>query len=229
MIISSFAFGQDEKKVELGEVNVTPPKFLGVEIEKPVTILGSLDAYLRDNLRYPDQAAKWSQEGTEVVQFVITPTGKVTDFTVINSVSPEIDREVIRVLQTTSGKWMPGSNNDKPVAMENEVSITFAVEGSTTDFLKTGELYFRKGSTLFLVKDKPKRAIQNYDKGLVFLPKDKSLLLMRGLARYDLGDKDGACRDWNRIKALGGDQGDFFLDSFCEMKGYAEMISILEE
>lgn len=227
-IISSFAFGQD-LKVNVPEVKVTPPKFTGIEIKKAETPLGILETYVRDNLQYPDRAYDYYNEGTEVVQFVITPTGEVTDFTVVNSVSLEIDDEVIRVLKTTSGMWTPGYNNDQPVAMEKEISIVFKPEGSRTDFLKTGQTYFKKGGTLLLVKDNPRKAVREYNKAFVLLPSDKSLLIMRGLAKFETGDKDGACRDWTRIKALGGNQGDVYLDSFCEMKGYAEMIKILDE
>jgi len=125
---------------------------------------------------------------------------------------------------------MPGYNNDQPVAMEKEVSIAFKIDNEgTIDFYDLGQWYYKRGSTMLLIKDKPKKAVKSYDKAIVLLPNDKSLLIMRGLARFETGDKDGACRDWKRIKSLGSEQGDFYLDSFCEMKGYAEMVSILQE
>ena len=50
-----------------------------------------------------------------------------------------------------------------------------------------------------------------------------------GMCRYELGNEDGACEDWNKIKALGGIEADYQLDNFCEMKGYAELIRMLDE
>jgi len=50
MLISSFAFGQEQKTEVLEEVKVTPPKFAGIEVEKTVSTFGTLEAYLRDNI-----------------------------------------------------------------------------------------------------------------------------------------------------------------------------------
>jgi hypothetical protein len=41
--------------------------------------------------------------------------------------------------------------------------------------------------------------------------------------------KKGACQDWNRLKTLGGTAGDPYLDNFCELKGYNEMISTIQK
>ena len=60
-----------------------------------------------------------------------------------------------------------------------------------------------------------------------YLPYDKSLLYVRGICKYELGDKEGALKDWNRIVALGGmDFSDIAYDS-SKMKGYDEMAEIL--
>lgn len=61
------------------------------------------------------------------------------------------------------------------------------------------------------------------------MPNDESFLVIRGMCRYELGDKTGACQDWKRIKVLGGLESDFYLNNFCEFKGYSDMISTLNE
>jgi len=237
MILSVIAFGQNQRPKLLEEVEVIPPAFTG--IKGVVTIIQeeefeSIEDYLSKNVQYPEESGEFLFEGTEVVQFVVTSSGEVTNFKVINSVSSEIDDEVIRVLKTTNGMWKPGSNNGKPVAMEKEVSIIFKIDetkerAETKDLAKIVERFYRKGSKNLLIKNKPKRALKYYDKGIVLLPNEKSLLLVRGLARFELGNQEGACRDWNRIKTLGGFESDPYLDNFCEMKGYAELIRMLEE
>jgi hypothetical protein len=67
-----------------------------------------------------------------------------------------------------------------------------------------------------------------YDKAVRYAPNDKCLLAIRGICKYQLGDKAGACTDWNRIRTLGGMEGDAFLDNFCEYKGYNEMIGMVQ-
>lgn len=239
MIISIITFGQEKKQFsnEIKGVTVSPPRFTGNE--ELLTLLdetqfGSLNDFLMKNIQYPEKAAESFMEGTEVVRFVVTPKGEVTDFNIINSVSPEIDQEVMRVLKTTSKMWKPGTQNGMPAAIEQEVSIAFALDVSngtdqTKEFYDLAKRNFIKGNNKLFVKENSKSALKYYNRAVCYLPNDKALLVTRGLCRYELGDKNGACQDWNRIKTLGGFEGDAYLDNFCGMKGYAEMISTLQE
>ena len=86
----------------------------------------SLNDYLSDRIAHPSQFSKRKKtEGTEVIQFDVTPEGELSQFRVINSVSPEIDEHVISVLKTTSGFWTPGENNGEPATMTREISVVF--------------------------------------------------------------------------------------------------------
>ncbi len=231
MLISAITYGQDQKSRVMEEIKVVPPKFTGIARVAPIVLESRfepvLQEYMTKNIEYPQVAYNRHEEGTAVVSFVVTPNGEVEDFQIVNSVSPEIDQEVIRVLQTTSGMWMPGYNNSEAVAMEKEVSVLFRINPNN-DFIHETQKIFTHGSMAMFIKEKPKRALRIYDRGIVLMPNDKSLLLVRGLTRYELGDKDGACRDWNRIKTLGG-ECEYYLNEFCEMKGYADMIQIIGE
>jgi len=238
MILSGIAFGQNEevkmKHVDVDEVNVVPPKFTGISNPVPVIKDGtfeSINDYLARNIEYPEKDAKNFNQGTEVVQFNVSPTGELTDFTIINSVSPQFNEEVIRVLKTTNGMWVPGFNNSNPVAMEKEVSVVFKIEGTrfTPDFKTQASKHFSKGGEVFLAEHNPKKALKHYNKGILLLPSDESLLLMRGMARYETGDKDGAIRDWERIKMLGGNLNDDLLGKISSLKGYEELTHLLSE
>lgn len=233
MVISIITFGQEQKRHMLSEVEVTPPRFTGNEdVLKKVHEDGFsyLKDYMAKHIQYPEQAMMWMEEGTEVIKFVVTPTGEVTDFKVINSVSPEIDKEVIRVLQTTSGMWMPASNNGKPVAIEKEISVAFSTDQQdpAKRFAHIAKANFVAGNSRFFIKKNGTKALKYYNCAIRYLPNDKCLLVTRGICKYELGDKSGACKDWTRIKALGGYEGDVFLDNFCEYKGYSEMISTIK-
>lgn len=234
LMISSMSFGQD-LNVNLGEISVTPPKFAGIRIEKSSPETGSIETYIKDNIVYPDVdgdlEAEWYNEGTEVVQFVITPKGEVTDLNVINSVSKEIDNEVLRILKTTNGMWVPGKNNEDPVAMEKEVSIAFKIKGygKDTDFKTLAQKYAAEGTTLLLRKENPKKALKSFNKGIKLLPYDKCLLMSRGLAKYELGDKEGAYKDWFRLKTLGGNLADEYLKNFEDINGYADLTRTLNK
>ena len=240
MLVSIITFGQEKKQYfdEIKGVKMSPPRFIGNENLSAVlnqTQFRSINDYLAKQIQYPEKSKDWQEEGTEVIQFVVTPKSEVTDLRIINSVSSEIDREVIRVLKTTNGLWMPGLNNGQPVAMGKEISINFkfcnsADEiNSATNFVDLAKQYFNKGNRQLFVKENIKSALRQYNKAICYLPNDKSILAIRGICKYELGDKNGACTDWNRVKALGGLTTDYYLDKFCELKGYSELVSSLQE
>ncbi|MDD2304239.1 MAG: energy transducer TonB [Prolixibacteraceae bacterium] len=239
LAIAVITVGQDKKKYpnEIEGVRVSPPRFIGSE-KLPAMLntkeeFSTLGEFMSMYIQYPEKAKDRFQEGTEVIQFNVSPSGELADFKIINSITPEIDAEVIRVLKKTDRMWNPGTNNGVPVAMEKEFSISFKLpygaSDLTTDFTAEAQSYFKKGNKKFFIKDNNKSALRFYDKAMQYLPNDKALLVTRGMCRYELGDNNGACRDWNRIKTLGGYEGDAYLNNFCDYKGYADLISILQK
>lgn len=252
LLLSVLTIAQEKKQqsIELEGVNVYPPVFQGTEqlrIALQEEEATSLNNYMKTHIVYPEKSKKWLKEGTEVVAFSITEKGEVADFQVINSVSPEIDEEVIRVLKTTSRMWNPGLNNGKPISMEKEVSVVFNIGSDPSnaeqfDFDIVAKRYFKKGNKKLFFKQDTKAALKNFDKAICYLPNDKCLLISRGMCRYELGDTEGACTDFNRIKTLGGtataedENGnpkktveDEYLENFCGFKGYADLVDILKE
>jgi hypothetical protein len=219
-------FGQQQKVYSLPGVEVSPPELM-------IKIQGNSDSYLNDYLKSnflcPESAAQWNDEGVEVVKFVVSTTGKVEDLKVLCSVSPAIDAEILRVLESTSGLWRPCIENGKPVAREKEVSVFIAGDGinPTQRFLQLAKQQFALGNKKFFMKKDNKSALYFFDKALCYMPYDKCILSTRGMCKYQLGDKQGACKDWNRVKDLGGVDADSFLNNLCEMEGYKEMISMV--
>ena len=235
LISSIMVFGQDETKqinVEVDEVKVTPPKFTGIENATASSNTGEsalINNYLIKNLVCPKGAVECEKEGTEVIEFTVNPDGKLSNFKVINSVCSEVDEELIRLLRSTNGMWLPGYNNGEPTAMEREVSLmigSYKPDEIASHFVNKAEKLFEMGSLSFCVDQKPKKALRYYDKGLRYMPNDKSLLLLRGFCNYEIGKTEKAKRDWERIQTLGGTNGVYF-DELVEMKGYEEMKKIL--
>lgn len=234
LVISGLTYSQNEKShATLEQVEVAPPEFVGVHnatifLSEKTTHSSLLMNYMKNKVEYPEIDIERTNEGKEIVRFTVNPDGSLTNFTVVNSVSPSIDEEVIDALKTTDGMWKPGYNNENVVPMEKEFSMVFKIIG-TNDLITRATEQFKRGNKLLLIKEKPQRALQHFDQGLVYVPESKPLLFLRGLTRYELGDKDGACQDWNRVKSLGGIEADGWLDNYCEMAGYAEMMEIVNE
>ena len=76
------------------------------------------------NLRYPAEAMATNIQGRVVVRFVVTEKGKIASPEVIKSVSPELDAEAIRVLQTLSD-FNPGTIDGKPVSVYYTLPIRY--------------------------------------------------------------------------------------------------------
>jgi tetratricopeptide (TPR) repeat protein len=235
MFVSVATFGQEKSAMtgSLKEVSISPARFSESNRAKAVSPEGkteSIENYLSKNVQYPKKDVIHYNQGTSIVKFVVSPKGEISDFVVINSVSSDIDEEVIRVLKTTEGMWIPSTFNGEPVAEEKEVSVVFRLSdlGKYREFVYLSKMYFAKGGEMLFNRKDYEKALKYYNKGIVLVPKDKNLLMARGMARYELGDKEGALQDWNRIKELGGNQSEDYLAKYSDFKGLAEMTQILK-
>lgn len=196
MLIAAIATGQNQ---ELKSIEVAPPKFKTSAPE-------SVEEFIKANVGYPAETHKWRMEGTEVVQFVVTNEGKIKDFKVINSVSREIDNEVIRLLMLTDKMWIPGTKNGEPVSMEKEVSLAFQLSPAS-DFVEKAKWNMQKGNELFFLKNQPKKAIKYFDMAINYLPNNETIQGIRGYCKYMIGDAEGANRDWERANILAERKG----------------------
>jgi len=209
MLVAVFAFGQNQK---LKEIEVKAPMFHS-------EFYDDINDFLLSGIEYPIEAAKRGYEGTEVIQFMVAQNGTVTDFKVINSVADAIDKEVIRILKITNGMWIPRYENGEPVAMKKEVSVVFQLNPSS-DFVAMAKSYLTKANQIFFIDKQPGKALKYLDKGINLLPNDETLLVVRGMCRYELGDETGAHNDWNRIADTGKIALNEYTAQLEEMKGY---------
>lgn len=82
--------------------------------------------FLSRKLVYPTEAKSSRIQGRAVVSFIVNEDGKLSDFTILKSVSPDIDEEALRVM-SLSPKWSPGIQNGKPVKVKYSVPIMFSL------------------------------------------------------------------------------------------------------
>ena len=80
--------------------------------------------FIADSLRYPSVACESRIEGRVVVQFVVDCEGNILNPLVVWSVDPLLDREAIRLVKLMP-KWIPGTQNGKPVCVIYNVPIRF--------------------------------------------------------------------------------------------------------
>jgi TonB family protein len=122
---------QEEKVLRAGEVVVQEePKdenyIFGVVEQMPSFPGGNkaLMKFLDDNLRYPAEARAMGIQGRVVVTFVVERDGNIDSIKVIKKVSPELDREALRVIRLMP-KWNPGKQNGKTVRTKYTIPVIF--------------------------------------------------------------------------------------------------------
>lgn len=84
-----------------------------------------LISFLRENVKYPQEAIDADVQGYVLVQFKVTKTGEVEDIAVKRSVHPSLDAEAIRVIKATSGKWTPGKVDGQNVSVQYSLPVSF--------------------------------------------------------------------------------------------------------
>ena len=234
MILSGITFGQFEnekmKHIDVDEVQIVPPKFILVKNSTSLMKEGnfeSIEDYLVRNIEYPLNDVNQLNQGIEIVQFIVSSTGELSDFKIVNGISTRINEEVIKSLKTTSGMWIPGYNNKERVAMKKEISIAFTIPGSRyyKNFETTARKYFRKGNKALRANNLEK-TLKCYNKGIMLSPKDKSLLFMRGLVKYELGDENAAYIDWDRIIALDSSSNPY--EYYSEINDFKECVHFIQ-
>ncbi len=110
------------------------PRFAGcadvAEDEAKDCTFNKLIAYVRENLKYPDEAKEAKTEGMVMTSFVINENGKTEDVKILKTVSEACDDEAERVILAMPA-WVPGKQGGKNVKVEMTLPIQFKLRTST--------------------------------------------------------------------------------------------------
>lgn len=80
--------------------------------------------YLGSNLRYPKEALDTDVQGTVLVRFIVTESGKLTNIELAHSVEFHLDREALRLIRV-SPDWTPAIVEGKKVKTSITQPIVF--------------------------------------------------------------------------------------------------------
>ena len=111
---------------EISEAAAQDEKVFTV-VQKQPEFPGGIDSlmnFLRENLRYPQEARTQGVEGTVYVSFIVETNGSVTNAAVIRGIEESVDAEAKRVVQMFP-KWTPGKQNNEAVRVRFVVPIKF--------------------------------------------------------------------------------------------------------
>jgi len=80
--------------------------------------------FLKNNIRYPEEAVKNKIEGRVNLRFKIKSDGSIEDIAVVKGLNPACDSEAVRIVKLMP-KWIPAKDFDKPVDIYYLLAVTF--------------------------------------------------------------------------------------------------------
>lgn len=96
----------------------------------PAEYPGGMNAamrFLSQNVKYPRAAIKKNEEGIVYVQFTIARDGSVSDVSILEGISKELDKEALRVVRMMP-KWSPYIIEGEQVDYRTILPISFVLQ-----------------------------------------------------------------------------------------------------
>lgn len=84
--------------------------------------------FIRTNVRYPESAIEQEIQGKVFIEFVVYPNGELGQYRILRGVHSLLDKEAMRVIKATAGKWKPGKQNGRPVAVVFRLPVAFVLK-----------------------------------------------------------------------------------------------------
>jgi TonB family protein len=84
-----------------------------------------LNQFLGQNISYPVGAQRNGTQGRVFISFVVCEDGSLCDYTVLKSVSKDLDYEALRVVKKMNKLWKPGIIRGQPVRVKYNLPINF--------------------------------------------------------------------------------------------------------
>lgn len=88
--------------------------------------ISAWSAFLKGNLRFPQEAVDINVQGTVIIQFIVDTEGKISDVSAVSG--PEELRAAAIAVIKKSGKWNPAIQNGRKVKSYKKQPITFRLE-----------------------------------------------------------------------------------------------------
>jgi protein TonB len=82
------------------------------------------EKYLRENLRYPEEAKRAGIKGTVHIGFVVCEDGSILNPQLLRGIHPDCDREALRLVSEMPN-WLPGKQRGQPVRVRYSLPVRF--------------------------------------------------------------------------------------------------------
>lgn len=127
VVVSDFPAAAVKDTVKRGNASAPQGDKVFTVVEHMPEYPGGVNAcvnFIKDNLKYPAEAAAKGVQGRVIVQFVVNEDGAISNPRIVRSVDPALDAEAIRVIKLMP-KWKPGMQRGQAVKVKYTVPVTF--------------------------------------------------------------------------------------------------------
>ncbi len=111
---------QKAKNEEVFTVVENQPEFIGGQT--------AMIEFLTKNIVYPNAEREKGIQGTVYVTFIVETDGNLSNVKVIRGVNKALDTEAVRVVNLMKKKWKAGTFKGKPVRVQFNLPIKYALE-----------------------------------------------------------------------------------------------------
>ncbi|MDR0537480.1 MAG: TonB family protein [Tannerellaceae bacterium] len=145
VVVAEPVLPQDKKKTVYSVVDEMP-EFPGGDM--------AMMKFLQNTIRYPSKAVEQKKEGRVLVQFVVNEDGSLSDQQILNSLSPELDEEALRVVRLMP-QWTPGKLTGKAASVKYTLPVMFRLTKDKTVMTDNKTLVIIDGVEGDMTKIKP--------------------------------------------------------------------------
>ena len=202
--------------------------------EQPVFKGGQkgLYSFIYNNLIYPEYSKENCLQGTIQISFKLNKEGKIYQSEVQKGFGIDLDREALRIVRLTSGRWIMPDDHDTLVSMVLPVNFSlkdFKCEERSRDDINAAINAYqaRQGlnEAIFNYYDKKTEGVINQEDEIrieslkLQLGYDEKFidrLLKQAQRKLKQGDTEGACEDFHIIRRLGSNRSAGFIEQNCK-------------
>lgn len=191
----------------------------------------NLATFIYNNLIYPEYSRDNCLQGTVQVSFKLNQQGKLYYSEVTKGFGIDLDKEALRVVRLTSGKWIVPANHDTLVSMVLPVKFTlkdYKCEQRSKDEINAAisAYHAREGMSMVIFNYYDNKSQGNYNAAdearieaikmqLGYDDKFIERLLKQAQRKLKQGDSQGACEDFQIIRKLGSNRSVEFIEQHC--------------
>ena len=191
----------------------------------------NLDAFIKNNLLYPEYSKANCLQGTIHIQFKLNRRGQIYDSEVKKGFAIDLDDEALRLIRLSSGKWIIPANYDTTTAIvlpvnfalkdydceerdKDDLNAAIAAYHARADLTKAIFNYYDK-KTIGEARPDEELRIAALKVQLGYNEKYISRFYKQALRKLKQGDKESACEDLLTVRRLGSDLAEESIKKNC--------------